>query len=248
MGAATSCAGCRRPARKRPGGGEASAETLPPETLAILEDQHNHRIDRLKAQAGYNAKIIDSAYESLAQASEPPALFVRRGGEMGRVERSKLKGLAKPFTQSSTKATGRWSATSTQLASARTPINTMNFRLEKVFGHQGPGEISHQKQRRRNLRLSQRATIAEKDLLASWHGPKAAPRKNPPRRAARGKAAIVESLTRGPRLLRKRFCGRLKPCQWVRFRRADPLRRQRRIGFGFASVFIGAPETRSLQN
>ena len=70
---------------------EASAETLSPETLAILEDQHNHRIDRLKAQAGYNAKVIDSAYESLAQASEPPALFVRRGGEMGRVERSKLK-------------------------------------------------------------------------------------------------------------------------------------------------------------
>jgi hypothetical protein len=70
---------------------EASAETLPPETLAVLEDEHTHRIDKLKAQAAYNAKIVDAAYESLAQASEPPALFVRRGGEMGRVERSKLK-------------------------------------------------------------------------------------------------------------------------------------------------------------
>ena len=69
----------------------AAANELPEGAKEALEAEHDHRLDKARAQASYNAKVIDGIYESATQAAEPLALFVRRGGEMGRVERSKLK-------------------------------------------------------------------------------------------------------------------------------------------------------------
>jgi hypothetical protein len=40
----------------------------------------------------------------------------------------------------------------------------------------------------------------EKDLLASWHGPQAAPRAKPGARAEASRKTIVDSLLKGPRL------------------------------------------------
>ena len=69
---------------------QADAE-LPPETAAALQDAHDLYIGKAKAQGAYAQRLTDAAYESAAQAAEPPQLFVKRGGEMGRTERSRLK-------------------------------------------------------------------------------------------------------------------------------------------------------------
>jgi hypothetical protein len=64
---------------------------LPPETAAAIEDAHTRSIALQKAQAEYNGKLLDAAYEQAAAAAQPPPLYVRRGGEWGRVARAKLK-------------------------------------------------------------------------------------------------------------------------------------------------------------
>jgi hypothetical protein len=68
-------------------------QQLPAETQEVLETEHSRRIDKLKAQASYNQKIADGVYErEEAEASAKETQFyVRRGGEMARVERAKLK-------------------------------------------------------------------------------------------------------------------------------------------------------------
>jgi hypothetical protein len=56
-----------------------------------LQDIHSKSAALAKAQIQFNRDQVDAIYENAAQAAEPPQLFVKRGGEMGRVERSKLK-------------------------------------------------------------------------------------------------------------------------------------------------------------
>jgi hypothetical protein len=70
---------------------EALNKPLPPETAAALQDQHDKSIGLALAQAEANQRFRDAAYEQAARAAEPVQLYVKRGGEMGRVERSKLK-------------------------------------------------------------------------------------------------------------------------------------------------------------
>jgi hypothetical protein len=58
---------------------------------AALEDAHAAHIGRAKAQMAFNQSAIDVAHEAAAAATEPPQLYVRRGGEWAHVERAKLK-------------------------------------------------------------------------------------------------------------------------------------------------------------
>jgi hypothetical protein len=75
---------------------EAQAEAdqaLPAETLEVLEAEHSARIERVKAQMQANQTATENAYAAAAQQAEEvqTQFFVRRGGEMARVERAKLK-------------------------------------------------------------------------------------------------------------------------------------------------------------
>jgi hypothetical protein len=69
---------------------EQAAEPLPEDVQAALEDSHAAYIARLKAEAEYDGKLADTAFQA-AQPAPPPQLYVRRGGEWGHVERAKLK-------------------------------------------------------------------------------------------------------------------------------------------------------------
>jgi hypothetical protein len=70
---------------------EAQAiEPLPPETAEVLQAEHDLRIGAALKQAEVSAQLVDAAYEA-AQPAHPRQLFVRRGGEMGNVERCRLK-------------------------------------------------------------------------------------------------------------------------------------------------------------
>ena len=70
---------------------EQASEPLPPETAAALEAKHELHIGTALAQAKYNDDAVDAVYEQAAATAQPQQLFVRRGGEMGHVERCRLK-------------------------------------------------------------------------------------------------------------------------------------------------------------
>ena len=64
---------------------QASEPLREEDVAAALEDAHAARVGRAKAQLEHNQTVVDAAYEA-AQQAEPPQLFVRRGGEWGRVQ------------------------------------------------------------------------------------------------------------------------------------------------------------------
>ena len=70
-----------------------AAGKLPPETEEALQAAHDKAIGLVKAQAKFNQEAADNAYESAVRQAEEvqTQYFVRRGGEMARVERAKLK-------------------------------------------------------------------------------------------------------------------------------------------------------------
>ena len=69
---------------------QVAAEPLREDVAAALQDSHDIAIGRAKAQAEYSQGLVDAAHAA-AQPAEPPQLFVRRGGEWGRVQNAKLK-------------------------------------------------------------------------------------------------------------------------------------------------------------
>ena len=72
---------------------EIQPDPLPIETERELADIASKRTGLAKAQMASRAEAIDSAYESAAAELEARTTqyFVRRGGEMARVERARLK-------------------------------------------------------------------------------------------------------------------------------------------------------------
>ena len=72
---------------------EAATETLPPETLEVLQAKHDEHIALLKARGAYAQKLADVTYEQAAAeaAAKETQFYVKRGGEMARVERAKLR-------------------------------------------------------------------------------------------------------------------------------------------------------------
>jgi hypothetical protein len=72
---------------------QVADEPLPPETAAALEASHELHIGRAKAQAEYSQRLSDGIYKQLEEeaAARVVQLYVRRGGEWGRVQNSKLK-------------------------------------------------------------------------------------------------------------------------------------------------------------
>ena len=70
-----------------------AAGKLPPETEAALQDAHDKASALAKAQIQFNRDQTDAAYESAAQEAEGRAVqfFVKRGGEMGKVQNARLK-------------------------------------------------------------------------------------------------------------------------------------------------------------
>ena len=83
--------------------------------------------------------------------------------------------------------------------SATTPINTMNFRLEKQSATRALVKY-HIKNSAGELCGSVSVPPSqEKDLLASWHGPQA-PTAKPAAKVEASRKTIVDSLLKGPRL------------------------------------------------
>ena len=69
---------------------QVAAEPLREDVQAVLEAEHDIAIGRAKAQAQFNQDAVDAAHAA-AQPAQPRQLFVKRGGEMGYVERCRLK-------------------------------------------------------------------------------------------------------------------------------------------------------------
>jgi hypothetical protein len=65
---------------------EVADTPLPPETAAVLEDEHAAHIGRLLRQAEVNARLADDAYKQIAEeaAAKVIQFYVRRGGAWGR--------------------------------------------------------------------------------------------------------------------------------------------------------------------
>ena len=77
----------------------------------------------------------------------------------------------------------------------------MNFRLEKVSATKALVKFHIKNSAGETCGSVSVPPSQVDDLLASWHGPQAAPSAKPAAdKAARGKAAIVAALKRGPRL------------------------------------------------
>jgi len=70
-----------------------AANALPAETEEALEAAHAKHSALAKAQIQFNRDQVDAAYERAAQEAESRTvqLFVKRGGDFGRVERARLK-------------------------------------------------------------------------------------------------------------------------------------------------------------
>ena len=58
---------------------------------AALQAEHDLRIGAALQQARFNQAAIDNAHEAAAEAAQPREFFVKRGGEMGRTDRCRLK-------------------------------------------------------------------------------------------------------------------------------------------------------------
>jgi hypothetical protein len=67
-----------------------AAEPPAPNLAAAITDAHELHIGAALKQAEVDQRLRDSAFEAM-QPPAPPQLFVRRGGEMARIERAKLK-------------------------------------------------------------------------------------------------------------------------------------------------------------
>ena len=109
---------------------------------------------------------------------------------MGRVERSKLKVGEAVYAKFDE---GDWQVIwprKRKWRSARTPINTMNFRLEKVSATKALVKFHIKNSAGETCGSVSVPPSQVDDLLASWHGPQAAPSAKPAAdKAARGKAA-----------------------------------------------------------
>ena len=72
---------------------ERAAEPLPPGVEEVLQAEHDKRIGHTKAQMAFNQDAVDAAYEVAAAeaAAKETQYYVRRGGEMARVQNARLK-------------------------------------------------------------------------------------------------------------------------------------------------------------
>ena len=72
---------------------QVASEPLREDVAAVLEAEHDTAIGRAKAEAEYHQRLSDGIYKQLEEeaAAKVAQLYVRRGGEWGRVQNSKLK-------------------------------------------------------------------------------------------------------------------------------------------------------------
>jgi hypothetical protein len=78
-------------AAEREAAEEEADQPLRPDIAEALEAAHDKAIGVALKQAEINQRLSDAAYEQAAQAAQPRELFVRRGGEMGRTDRCRLR-------------------------------------------------------------------------------------------------------------------------------------------------------------
>jgi hypothetical protein len=80
---------------------EQASEPLREDLRAALEDAHDRNVSTTKAQMEYNQGLSDAAYARAAEEAEAKTTryFVKRGGEMARVERARLKPAETVFTK-----------------------------------------------------------------------------------------------------------------------------------------------------